>query len=138
MHTHRSLDVPLREICFDYAAGMFDRLEFHILARACLRQRMACEEVLIRCCAPETAPLLDRLKGVGWFAEVIDGQQLLHAALAQNGRLIGLLTCVRDAAAAAWTTAEGVALRRHATTISSHVGCPPGGVEALKEEGERV
>ncbi len=131
-------DTPLREICFDFAAGMFDRSKFLAQVQASLRRRMCCDEVLIRCCGPDVAPLLQRLRGVGWLAEVVDDQQRLHAALAQNGRLIGVLSCVRDVTDPCWTTAEGVALRRHATTISSHVGCPPDGVEALTEEGERV
>ncbi len=138
MEHHRYMDVPLREICFDFAAGMFDRSTFNTLARNCLRQRMACDDVQIRCKCQEVDGLLDRLKGVGWFAEVQGGRQWLHAAMAHNGRLIGLLSCERDAKAPAWTQAEGVALLRHATTMSSPIVCPPADMQALEQEGIRA
>ena len=138
MQHHRAMDVPLREICFDFAAGMFDRSVFHQLVRNCLRQRMSCAEVLIRCKSPETAGLLERLKGVGWIAEVQGGRQQLHAAMAHNGRLIGLISCERDASAPAWTQAEGVALLRHATTMSSPTVCPPGDVQTEMQEGTQA
>ena len=117
-------DLPLRELCFDYAAGIVDRQEFHALIEASLQLSMACEKVHVRCRSRETAAQLEKLKGAGWFAESTKAERLLHAALSQNGRLVGMLSCSRAADAAEWTRAEGVALLRYATILATHMGCP--------------
>ena len=129
--------MPLSEICFDFAAGMFDQVKFHAQVRDWLCVRMRCAEVLIRCPQDGLAPALEGLGATGWFAEATGDGQMLHAALARNGRVIGLLSCVRDAAAPAWTAAEGVALRRHAITMSSHLGCPADDA-AVNKQGDRT
>ncbi len=128
-------DVPLSEICFDFAAGMFDLAEFQGQVRDWLRVRMRCAEVLVSCRQDETTLPQERLAAAGWFAEAAGDRRLLHAALARNGRLIGLLSCVRDGPGLAWTTAEGIALRRHAITISSHLGCPGDDAQTAADEG---
>ena len=117
-------EVPLREICFDYAAGVLDKPAFHAAVEAWLRHRTGSDEVLIQCGEQAPGVHMDELERAGWYRETVEGRQLLHAAVAFNGRVAGVLSCIREAGAAPWTVADGVSLRRYATTLASHFGKP--------------
>ncbi|MBV8500804.1 MAG: hypothetical protein JO006_03720 [Paucibacter sp.] len=131
-------DLPLRELCFDFRAGLIDRRQFHALLQSNLRRRMDSHQVLIRCTDPGVAPLLDRIGALGWLVESAGEQRWLHAALSHNGRTIGVLSCMREASDAAWTAVDGVALRRQASTLTSASVCPTKQRPQLFEEEEGV
>ena len=131
-------ECSLRELCFDLTAGLVDRSQFEAQVKDKLRGWMRCDEVRIRCSSEEVDALLAKLShGSGWAIEASYDQRLF-AAMAHNGKLIGVVTCERPAGAEAWTAVDGLQLRRLATILTNHSGCGAHGVHSVFEQEEGV
>lgn len=70
----------------------------------------------------DTEPGADALAAQARRLHLSGEPAMLHAAFVHNGVLLGLLCCGRDPGTPAWTQADALALRRHATTISRYIG----------------